>query len=430
MPDTVLVLFTRDLRVRDHPALHEACERGSTVVPLFVLDPDLLARSVNRARFLLDSLRALDGELRRRGGRLVVRRGHVATEAAAVAREVRAGAVHLTADVTRTSAERLEILRRTLPEVEIRTFPGSAVVEAGSIAPDGRVAYQRFTPYFHRWSEAPRRAVLPPPGRVPVPPAIDSDPLPTPPEGGAPALPEGGERAAWRRLDAFLERLERYDAERDRPDLAATSGLSPYLRFGCLSPTELWETCRGLPGADAFLRQLAWRDFFRQLVSAQPELTHRGLRPRAPAPEVPGGFDAWREGRTGLPFVDAAMRQLQREGAIHPRARMVAAAHAARDLHVPWQRGARWFDELLVDGDPAVNAGNWQWVAGVGADPRPGRRFNPARQARRFDPDGAYVRRHVAELRDVPAPLVHAPWTDRELLRRHGYPAPLGGMWP
>jgi deoxyribodipyrimidine photo-lyase len=430
MPGTVVVLFTRDLRARDHPALWEACARGSSVVPLFVLDPKLCGRSANRTRFLLGSLRALDEELRRLGGRLVVRHGDVAAEAAEVARAVRAQAVHLTADVTRTSAERWRALRRALPQVKIRAFPGSAVVEAGSIAPDGRDAYQRFSPYFRRWCEAPRRAILPPPGRVPVPPRIEGETLPAPPEGGSPSLPEGGERAAWRRLDTFLERLERYEDERDRPDLAATSGLSPYLRFGCLSPNELWATCRPLSGADAFLRQLAWRDFFRQLAWAQPEPTRHGLRPRAPGPEVPGGFDAWREGRTGLPFVDAAMRQLRREGAIHPRARMVAAAYAARDLHVPWQHGARWFDQLLVDGDPAVNSGNWQWVAGVGADPRPGRRFNPTRQARRFDPDGAYVHRYVTELRDLPAPLVHTPWADPELLRRRGYPAPLDGSSP
>ncbi len=401
MAGPVIVLLTRDLRVRDHPALWEACARRSLVVPLFVLDPQLLARSANRTTFLLGSLRVLDEALARLGGRLIVRRGGVAPETAGLAREIGASAVHLTEDVTGTAKARVEALRRMLPGVEVRTFPGSAVVEPGVVQPTGGGAFQRFTPYHRRWREAPRRAVLPPPGRVPVPPGIRSDPLPEPPAGASPDLPEAGEPAAHRRLDAFLERLDRYGDARDVPAAEATSGLSPYLRFGCLSPVEVEATCEGLPGAEPFLRQLAWRDFFRQLVAARPKLTTRSLRPR-PRPVLAWREEdlaAWREGRTGVPLVDAAMRQLLLEGWIHPRARMVAAAYLTQGCGVPWQEGARHFDRWLVDGDPAVNAGNWQWVAGVGTDARPGRRISPARQAERFDPDGAYVRRYVPELR-------------------------------
>ena len=425
MAGPIVVLFTRDLRVRDHPALREACARGSAVVPLFVLDPALCARSPNRTRFLLDCLRSLDEELRRLGGRLLVRLGSVAEETARLAHEIRASAVHVTADVTGLAAARVARLRRELPGVELRLFPGSAIVEPLAVAPRGGGPFRRFTPYHRRWLAAPRRQPLAPPGRVSVPPGLVGAPLPPPPPGTSPDLPEGGERAGWRRVEAFLPRLDRYAEHRNRPDLAATSGLSPYLRFGCLSPLEVETVCGPLPGAGAFLRQLAWRDFFRQLVAADPALTRRSLRPGPPRRAAPGVLEAWREGRTGVPLVDAAMRQLRLEGAIHPRARMVAAAYAVRDLGLRWQVGARWFDQLLVDGDAAVNAGNWQWVAGVGTDPRPGRYFDPVRQARRLDPEGAYVRRYVSELAGVPAPLVHAPWQDADVLLRHGYPARL-----
>ena len=426
MTAPTVVLFTRDLRVRDHPALREACARRSPVVPLFVFEPRLLVRSANRTTFLLRCLRSLDADLRRLGGRLVVRRGEVAHQAAMLAREIGASAVHLSADVTRTAAARIETLRRLLPDVEVRAFPGGAVVEPGAVQPTGGGAFQRFTPYYRRWCGAPRRNVLAPPARLTVPPALRSEPLPAPPSAASPGLPEGGTDAAHRRLEAFLQRIERYGADRDLPAADATSGLSPYLRFGCLSPRELEAACDGLPSAGPFLRQLAWRDFFRQLVAARPELTTQSL-----SPQVERSWDAedlalWQEGRTGMPFVDAAMRQLRLEGWIHPRARMVAAAYLVQGCRVPWWEGARHFDRLLVDGDPALNAGNWQWVAGVGTDARPGRKISPVRQGRRFDPQGVYIHRYVPELRSVPAPLVHAPWEDDRILERMGYRKPRG----
>jgi deoxyribodipyrimidine photo-lyase len=229
-------------------------------------------------------------------------------------------------------------------------------------------------------------------------------------------------------LAAFLRSgIATYGEARNRLDLDGGSRLSPYLRFGCLSPLEVEARAHDLPGAAAFVRQLAWRDFFRQLLSTDPTLTTIDLRP-PPADRGhrhPGALEAWTRGMTGVPLIDAGMRQLRQEGWMHNRARMVTASFLTRRLGVPWQEGAAVFARLLLDGDPANNAGNWQWVAGTGTDPRRMRSFNPVRQAIRCDPDGTYVRRWVEELRDVPTPLVFRPWRDPERTEALGYPRPI-----
>jgi len=209
-------------------------------------------------------------------------------------------------------------------------------------------------------------------------------------------------------------------------DLAAggTSRLSPFLHLGCLSPLELTERASGREGAEPFLRQLCWRDFYAQLLAARPETSTRDLRPRGHLwREDAAGLAAWREGRTGYPIVDAGMRQLARDGFMHNRARLLTASFLTKDLYVDWRLGAAHFLSLLVDGDVASNSGNWQWVAGTGVDTRPNRVFNPTTQARRFDPDGAYVRRYVRELAGIAGGAVHEPW---KLARRpRGYPEPI-----
>jgi deoxyribodipyrimidine photo-lyase len=209
----------------------------------------------------------------------------------------------------------------------------------------------------------------------------------------------------------------------------ATSRLSPYLRFGFVSANEVAHRGSRVGGAEGFVRQLAWRDFFGQLLRHDHRLAWTDLRTGpelAPPPLDPSqALKLWKEGLTGLPLVDAGMRQLRREGWIHNRARMVVGSFLTRRLALPWQEGARHFMRHLVDGDPANNAGGWQWVAGTGTDPRRSRSFNPVRQARRFDPRGEYVRRYVRELADVRGPLIFAPWQDPALLQSHGYPEPL-----
>ena len=231
-------------------------------------------------------------------------------------------------------------------------------------------------------------------------------------------------------MTEFLKRgVARYDTARDDLAADATSHLSAYLRFGMVSANEVAARAAKVAGAEPFVRQLCWRDFFGQLLASDPALTWRDLRPppemQAPLLDPDEALERWRTGTTGLPLVDAGMRQLAREGFMHNRARMVTASFLTRRLVLPWQQGAAHFFRLLVDGDPANNSGGWQWVAGTGTDPRRMRSFNPVRQAKRFDADGAYVRRYVEELADVDGKAIFAPWLDAAVLRRTGYPAPL-----
>jgi len=429
-----VVLFTRDLRVHDHPALTEAVRTSDEVIPLFVVDPTLLEVSPNRARFLLEGLVELDRSLRQRGGRLVVRHGDVATGTIDVAGESGADRVLVTADATAVARRRETALAHGLASsgIELRTLGGNAVVEPGDLAPAGKDAYVVFTPYHRAWSAAPRRSVLPAPHQIVVPDDVGSDPLPDPRSVVVEAfdLPAGGEHHGRRQLDVFLRtHASSYGELRDDTAADATSRLSPYLRLGFVSANEVAHRAGHVEGADGFIRQLAWRDFFGQLLWHDPRLAWSDLRP---GPELPAPPEAptealklWKEGLTGLPLVDAGMRQLKREGWIHNRARMVVASFLTRRLGIPWQEGYGHFMRHLVDGDPANNAGGWQWVAGTGTDPRRSRSFNPVRQARRFDPNGDYVRRYVRELADVPAPLIFAPWKDPALLQSHAYPEPL-----
>jgi deoxyribodipyrimidine photo-lyase len=241
----------------------------------------------------------------------------------------------------------------------------------------------------------------------------------------SPDLPPGGESAGRARLGRWLRRgLERYEERHDAAAADATSRLSPYLHFGCLSAREVAERAAGRAGAEPFLRQLAWRDFFHQLLAARPEASREDYRPRGGGwREDPEALAAWKAGRTGFPLVDAGMRQLAREGWMHNRARLVAGSFLTKHLGIDWRLGAAHFSDLLVDADVAQNAGNWQWVAGTGADTRPNRVLNPVLQARRHDPDGAYVRRYVPELAAIAGRVVHEPWKLDQ--NANGYPAPI-----
>jgi len=399
---------------------------------LVVIDPTMLARSANRARFYQECLEDLDRSLSRLGGPLIVRTGDVVHETLRVASDARCAAVALTGDVGAVADLRARRLAAgcSAAGIQLQVHPGGGVVEPGEIAPAGKDGYRVFGAYARAWADAPRRPSVPAIRRFRPVEGIAAG---LRPESGSvrftsPAALRGGERDGRTRLTAFLRSgITDYGETRGRPDLDGGSRLSAYLRFGCLSPLEVEARAHDVAGAPAFVRQLAWRDFFRQLLATDPTLTRVDLRP-PPAdrgPRVAMALETWTHGMTGVPLVDAGMRQLRHEGWMHNRTRMVTASFLTRRLGVPWQEGAAVFSRLLIDADPANNAGNWQWVAGTGTDPRRMRSFNPVRQALRCDPEGTYVRRWVEELCDVSTPLVFRPWRDPELMDALGYPPPI-----
>ncbi|MBB5624464.1 cryptochrome/photolyase family protein [Sphaerisporangium krabiense] len=423
-PDTAIILYNRDLRVHDHPALAEACARARHVVPLFVADPAIRPR--HRGGFLAEALEDLRASLRDLGGDLVVRHGDPVAEALRVAADTGASAIWASADVSAYARARERRLERECAahRLDFRLFPGVTVVPPGLLRPAGGDHYRVFTPYWRAWRDAGHRQVTGPPPLVRLPPGVEPGRLPRRPRAPYGHL-RGGETVARRRLDLWLK-LCLADYEDGHDDLAEdrTSMLSPYLRFGCVSPSEVAARATGYPGAEAFVRQLCWRDFYHQVALAFPELPRRDYRPRRVDWNEDGhAADAWRAGMTGVPIVDAGMRQLQAEGWMHNRARLIVGSYLTKRLRIHWRVGGEHFADLLLDGDVADNWGNWQWVAGTGNDTRPNRVLNPLRQARRFDPDGDYVRRHVPELAALPASLIHEPW--KAAPKVPGYPAPL-----
>jgi len=422
-----LVWFRRDLRLHDHPALDAALRAGGRVVPVFVLDPRLLEgprSSANRTWFLLGTLRALAGDLAARGAPLVVRSGRPEDVIPALAAEAGAGHVFATRDVSpfargrdRAVADALAADGRAL-----HLGRGLLVAEPEEVhTGDGR-PLTVFTPFSRRWAAAPRRALVAPPGAIPSLPAgvLAGEAIPEAPAPTAdPALlPAPGEAAARDRLArwAASAALPAYAEGRNRLDADGTSRLSADLKLGTLSPLEVLLAAEGPgEGRRVFVGELCWREFYLHVLWHFPHVVRGAYRPAydaVPWVDDPAALAAWREGRTGYPVVDAAMRQLATSGWMHNRARMIAASFLAKDLLVDWRRGEEHFMKHLVDGDVAANNGGWQWTAGTGTDAAPYFRvFNPVSQGRRFDPGGAYVRRWVPELSRVPDAHVHEPWS-------------------
>lgn len=435
-----VVLFTCDLRLHDHPPLMAALDGTERVVPLFVRDRAVDAAGFtapNRLAFLADCLRDLDAGLRERGGRLVVRSGDLVDQVRKVAAEADADEVHMASDVS-AHAHRREAAApgpggggRTAARP--RHGDHGRRPRRGGPGPLGPL--RRLHPYFRRWSQERLRDPLTAPRAVRVPDGVESEPLPSRDglSGLSEGLAAGGETEGRKRLATWLRvGLAGYEDRHD--DLAgdATSRLSPHLHFGTLSPVELAHRARraGGPGSEAFVRQLAWRDFHRQVLAARPAVAatdyrtqHDSWRSERTAAD---DIEAWKAGRTGYPVVDAAMRQLRHEGWMHNRGRLLTASFLTKTLYVDWRIGARHFLDLLVDGDLANNQLNWQWMAGTGTDTRPNRVLNPVAQGRRYDPDGTYVRRWVPELAALEGPVVHEPWKLRGLDRAAlDYPDPI-----
>ncbi|MEP7023461.1 MAG: deoxyribodipyrimidine photo-lyase [Actinomycetota bacterium] len=431
-----VMVFTRDLRVTDNPALTAAAADGEHVVPLFVFDDALLARCrdhANRLAFLLESLADLDSSLHDRGAALVVRRGDWVQTVIAAAREAHAETIHIADDYTGYAMARLARLEKAAAAdgLAVHRHPGITVIPPGAISPPNGPAYQVFTPYYRRWLDVPRRPRAAAPKELTLPSHLRHGALPkldelTDAERGAAVTATGGESAGRAALQQWiLAHLADYDTGQN--DLAAdqTSRLSPYLHLGCLSPAAVAGHLSSQPGGDPFVRQIAWRDFFHQVLAVRPETAWReDYRSRGDRwHHDDAALAAWQAGQTGYPVVDAGMRQLAAEGFMHNRARMIVASFLTKDLYIDWRKGAAHFLRHLLDGDVACNQLNWQWVAGTGTDTNPHRIFNPTLQGKRFDPAGDYVRRYVPELAGLPASVIHEP--DPATRRDCGYPEPL-----
>jgi deoxyribodipyrimidine photo-lyase len=404
-------------------------------VPLFVFDERLLASrfaAPNRVAFMLEALRDLDERLRRMGARLFVRRGDPVREAVAVARECGATQLHVSADWSAYARGREERLARACEEerIELTAHPGVTVVPPGAVTPTGGDHFKVFSPYHRAWDGLSWREQLGAPRKLKAPSKLKGGRLPSLESlvDGRPSprrLP-GGEAEGRKLMRAFLrDGVGEYEGRHDDLPGDATSRLSAYLRWGCVSPLELAREAGERRGGAAFVRQLCWRDFHHQVLAATPSLPRRDYRPRHDRwSRSKRTLEAWREGRTGYPLVDAAMRQLAAEGFMHNRARMTVASFLCKDLYVDWREGAWHFWDLLSDGEIANNAGNWQWVAGTGNDTRPNRVLNPLRQAQRFDPDGDYVRRYLPELESLGPKEILRPWQAKGF-EQLDYPEPI-----
>jgi deoxyribodipyrimidine photo-lyase len=435
----VIVWLRQDLRLGDHAALAAAVETGHPVLPVYVLDDGEhpLAPGGASRWWLHHSLAALAHDLKRRGGALILRRG---TEPGrvieALARETGAVGVHWGRRYDAGEIECDKALKARLADAGIaaRSFNTSLLFEPWTIENKGGRPYQVFTQFWRTCRSQPEpSAPLPVPSKIPAPADLPSSDrlddwalLPTGPDWAKGFRPvwRPGEAGAAERLDRFLGHgLAGYRTERNRPDRDGTSGLSPHLRFGEISPRQVWHalqhhlaSVKRPPDADAetFLAELGWREFSYSLLYYHPKLAREPLKPQfAEFPWQPDtvALEAWQQGRTGFPIVDAGMRQLWATGWMHNRVRMIVASFLIKHLLQPWQDGERWFWDTLVDADPASNAASWQWVAGCGADAAPYFRiFNPVLQGKKFDPDGAYVRRWVPELAGLDRALVHEPW--------------------
>ena len=429
MGRTTVMWFRRDLRLHDHPALVAAIEGADAVAPLFVIDDALIGGrwpSPNRISFMLDSLRALDDDFRSRGSALHVRRGRPADVVPAFARECAAEHVYVSRDYSPYARARDTAVDAALAAdgVKFSARRGTLVHEPEEVLTNEGRPFSVFSPYRRRWQSLPRRAVTSPPGPLSVFAERGSTAtgrVPTLAElgvqGATARLPEGGERAARARLDAWVTggRLDRYKELRDLPAADATSRLSADLRWGLLSPAEVVARAAGSgDGRQTFVSEIIWRDFYYAVLWHHPRVTLEAYHPKFRNIDWQGDdamFDAWKRGRTGFPIVDAAMRQLLAEGWMHNRARMIVASFLTKDLLIDWRRGEAHFMEHLIDGDLASNNGGWQWAASTGTDAQPYFRiFNPTTQGKKFDPQGEYARRWLPELRAVPDAYIHEPW--------------------
>jgi deoxyribodipyrimidine photo-lyase len=441
MPSRAVVWFRRDLRTADHPALLAALAAADQVVPVFVVDRVLLGGRTsgpNRRAFLHGALRSLARDLEALGGRLLLLEGDPVQVVPALARQVAADAVWCSQEFTPYARRRDSAVERVLRADgrRLHALPGLYLSDFHDLRTADGTPFRVYSPFARAAKAAAWDDPLPAPTRVPVPEEPGSQEL-APGTGGfdldgAVEITPPDPAAALERLRWFVaNRVDGYGRGRNLLAADGTSRLSPYLRFGLVSPRQVAAAVTGDPGTgggrrrsaehprragdrETFVNELLWRDFYAYVLFHRPESAWRHMRPELAGfafEDDPDGLAAWQQGRTGYPLVDAGMRQLTGQGWVHNRARLVVASFLAKHLLVDWREGARFFLQHLMDGDLASNNGGWQWVAGTGTDAAPYYRiFNPVAQAEKFDPDGDYIRRWVPELAKLPAPAIFAPW--------------------
>ena len=429
--------FRRDLRLNDNPALNAAIENaranGDGAVAAMVMIDDHLwpTWGAPKQQYLADSLTALSASLE---NNLIVRHGNPLTEVLAVAQAVGATQVHCAADFTTVGIERDAAVKSRLAEhgIELVVTGSIYAISPGRIFKGDGTPYKVYTPFYRAWLAHGWRRPAELPSDLTWCGAELSQGIPTVPEVAGMTVSAAGELAALERWELFRgTHLKDYNDVRDRADLDGTSRLSTHLKWGEVHPRTLLAEIGDSAGEDTFRKELAWREFYADVLFHNPHSMFDYLNPQFKDMQYDTGelaesrLAAWKTGTTGFPFVDAGMRQLAQEGWMHNRVRMVTASFLIKDLHIEWQVGAAWFFELLKDADYASNQHGWQWTAGCGTDAAPYFRiFNPITQGEKFDPLGDYVRKYIPELRHIPGKKVHQPWSVSDGYA-HGYAAPI-----
>jgi deoxyribodipyrimidine photo-lyase len=441
----VLFWFRRDLRLTDNTALHAALASGAPVIPVFIFDPGILASPYTgepRMAFLNRALAALDQTLRERGSRLLIRRGRPIEVLRQLAAETGAQALYFNRDYTTFARHRDKQVEESL-DLAVYSFDDAVLLPPGAVMKTNGAPYTVYSPFMRQWRELPKPPVLSDvPGRLAATSSEDSEQLQVVWDG---ALPQASEQAAQQRLAAFTaEPIYNYETRRNNltpnpfeDEDQDTSCLSPYLRFGLISPRQAYwaaqqaferaENKEDRRSVDVWINELIWREFYVHIMAHFPHVERGNFRAqydRLEWREAPDELRAWQDGLTGYPVVDAAMRQLKAVGWLPNRARMIVASFLTKDLLIDWRQGEKHFMRWLIDGDPAANNGGWQWTAGTGTDAQPYFRiFNPVMQSQKFDPNGVYIRRWVPELRNIPDRFIHAPWNMPQ--PPQDYPPPL-----
>ena len=424
MGETHIWWIRRDIRLQDNQALAAAIQGADHLIPLFILEPELMDNAAPfRRAFLLNALMDLDRQLQALGSRLIVRTGPAIRALKHLTGEAGSTNIFASQDYSPFSRQRDQEIQQALG---LHSTSGITLREPGSVLKDDETPYTIYTPYKNKWLQEPlplpADCISKPDSLPPLPENLTSSQIPL-----ADPVPDFPATAveARRRLDDFANAgLYHYQTNRDRLDLDGTSCLSPYLRFGLLSARECFghahlkliqtSEAHAREEIQTWINELIWREFYTTILFHNPLILDGPFRAELaaiPWRNVPADLRAWQQGQTGFPIVDACMRQMLSTGWMHNRGRMIVASFLTKDLLINWQEGEAWFMANLVDGDPAANNGGWQWTAGTGTDAAPYFRiFNPILQGKKFDPDGVYIARWVPELSKLPPKFRHEPW--------------------